>query len=482
MFNSTHSLTRSRKIVITTSTFALIVSGLVLCGWALDVELFKRLFPRLVAMNPTTAVALILLALSLWLSQSERAGGRAGLIAKLCAGTVALIGLLKLSEVLSGRPVGVDQWLFADKLKLDLSGQPNRMAPNTALNFLLLGSAVLLLNLKFRRGFNIAQACVMVSLCDSLLPMIGYAYGTSMLYGIGHFIPMALHTAITFLALGIGILFASPDRGLIVTILDTGVSGIMTRRILPVVICLPVLIGWLRLEGQRHNLYDNELGVALMVVAHIIILATFVWWNSFLLLGLDTRRKQAEVQLQELTLTDDLTGLRNRRGFLLLTEQELKLARSKRTGIGLWLVYADLDGLKQINDSLGHEFGSRAIVQTAEVLKTTFRETDIIARLGGDEFVVLAVSNEPDSGKIMLARLEANMCVFNQREREVYELSLSAGAWPVDPEKVFSIEEALQGADQAMYEHKRSKNQNRRSQRSWDGKFVKGQPAEEFDG
>ena len=227
--------------------------------------------------------------------------------------------------------------------------------------------------------------------------------------------------------------------------------------------CSSDLIGWLRLEGQRHNLYDNELGVALMVVAHIILLATFVWWNSFLLLGLDTRRKQAELQLQELTLTDDLTGLRNRRGFLLLTEQELKLARNKRTGIGLWLIYADLDGLKQINDRLGHELGSRAIVQTAEVLKTTFRETDIIARLGGDEFVVLAVSNEVDSGGIMLARLEANLCDFNRRESLAYELSLSAGAMQVDPEKISSIEAVLREADQAMYEHKRSKQIGRAS-------------------
>ena len=456
------SSSRSRTVVITASTLAIIVSGLVLCGWMLDVELFKRLFPQLVAMNPTTAVAFMLLALSLWLSPAEHIAGRTRLIAQLCAGLVALIGLLKLSEVLFGWPTGLDQLLFADKLGRDLSGQPNRMAPNTALNFLLLGGSVLLLNLKSRRGFYLAQACIMVSLCDSLLPLIGYAYGTKMLYGLGNFIPMALHTALTFLALGSGLLFVRPDRGLIVTILDTGVSGIMTRRLLPAMIGLPVLIGWLRLEGQRLNLYDNELGVALMVVAQIILLAAFVWWNSFLLLGLDTRRKQAEAQLQELTLTDELTGLRNRRGFLLLSEQELKLARNQRTGIGLWLIYADLDGLKQINDRLGHEVGSQAIVQTAEALRTTFRETDIIARLGGDEFVVLAVNNDTDSGRIMLARLQDNVRALNLRERLKYELSLSAGAMPVDAERVLSIEEALQQADQAMYEHKRSKQQRRK--------------------
>ena len=455
------SSSRARQVVMTASALALIISGLVLCGWMFDIELFKRVFPQLVAMSPTTATAFMLLAVAVWLSPAAAAGARIRLIARLCAAMVALIGLLKLSEVVWGWPAGVDQWLFADKLGRDPAGQPNRMAPNTALNFLLLGGAVLLLNLKRRRGFDLAQACIMLSLCDSLLPLIGYAYGTRMLYGLGNFIPMALHTALTFLALGTGLLFTRPERGLIVTILDPGISGIMTRRLLPAMIGLPILIGWLRLEGQRSNLYDNELGVALMVVTQILLLAAFVWWNSFLLLGLDTRRQQAEAQLQELTLTDDLTGLRNRRGFLLLTEQELKLARNQRTGIGLWLIYADLDGLKRINDRLGHEVGSQAIVQTAEVLKTTFRETDIIARLGGDEFVVLAVNNEANSGSVMLARLEVNLRDFNQRERLPYELSLSVGVIRVDAERVSSIEEVLAEADQAMYEHKRSKQQHR---------------------
>jgi GGDEF domain-containing protein len=99
-----------------------------------------------------------------------------------------------------------------------------------------------------------------------------------------------------------------------------------------------------------------------MAVAHIMILATLMWLNSFMLFRIDARRKQAETQLQELTLTDDLTGLRNRRGFFFLTEHEFKLARNKRTGIQLWLIYADLDGLKKINDTLGHEVGSQAIV------------------------------------------------------------------------------------------------------------------------
>jgi diguanylate cyclase (GGDEF)-like protein len=472
MYGQLTSHPHRNGVVTAASTFAFIVSSLVLVGWAFDVEALKRIFPRLVAMNPVTALAFILLGLSLWLSQAESTNRKARLVAYLCAGLVALVGLLKLTEVLLGWGAGVDQLLFPSKLVDDVTGQPNRIAPNTALNLLLFGCALLLLHIKIRGGFYVAQSCIIVSMLASLLPVVGYAYGTRMLYGVGHFIPMALHTAVTFLALGVGSLFARPGRGLTLTIVDQGVSGVMVRRLLPAVVALPVVIGWLRLEGQRLDLYENELGVALMAVAHILILATFVWWNSFLLFRIDTRRRQAETQLQELTLTDDLTGLRNRRGFFLLTEQELKLARNKRTGIQLWLIYADLDGLKKINDSLGHEAGSRAIVQTAEVLKGTFRDSDIIARIGGDEFVVLAVGNAADSGNVMLGRLRDTLRGYNIRERLPYRLSLSVGAVRVDAERAASIEDLLKEADQAMYADKRSRKETQRPPRSWNNEFA----------
>jgi diguanylate cyclase (GGDEF)-like protein len=451
------SLRRTARIDHIAYVAAVTVSSLVLIGWAFNIESFKRILPTKVAMNPITAVAFILLSISLWSSQSENARQRTFFIAKACAGLTILIGLLKLSEILFGWASGVDQVLFTDKLLVDPTGQPNHMAPNTALNFLLLGSALLFLDKKPWRSFYISDALILISIFDSLLPIIGYLYGTKSLYGIGHFIPMALHTAIIFLLLGIGVLFARPGRGLTVPMLDKGIVGVMARRLLPAVIGFPIIIGWLRLLGQQLNFYDNELGVALMVVSHILLFTILVWWNSFLLFRLDAKRRQAEVQLQELTLTDDLTGLRNRRGFFLLAEQELKLALNRQMGLVLWCIYADLDGLKQINDKLGHEFGSRAIVQTAGIIKATFRISDITARLGGDEFAVLAVSNTFDGGNILLERLQSNVVSFNVREQLPYRLSLSVGLMRVDTSRITTVDDILKEADQAMYENKRSK-------------------------
>jgi diguanylate cyclase (GGDEF)-like protein/PAS domain S-box-containing protein len=165
-----------------------------------------------------------------------------------------------------------------------------------------------------------------------------------------------------------------------------------------------------------------------------------------------TERKRALEELENLSLTDDLTGLYNRRGFLTLVEQELKHAT--RTNDRFVLVFADLDGLKQINDRFGHHEGSHAIVKAAEILKQTFRTSDIIARLGGDEFTVLALAASDDNTEIIKARLEENVRHLNLRRELPYELAISVGIVLLDPRSNLSIEDLIRKADAAMYKHK----------------------------
>jgi diguanylate cyclase (GGDEF)-like protein/PAS domain S-box-containing protein len=167
-----------------------------------------------------------------------------------------------------------------------------------------------------------------------------------------------------------------------------------------------------------------------------------------------TERKQAIEELENLSLTDDLTGLYNRRGFLALAEQELKHASRENERFAL--VFADLDGLKQINDSFGHHEGSRAITKAAEILKQTFRTSDISARLGGDEFTVLALAASDDNAETIKARLQDNVRRFNLRHELPYELSVSTGIVLLDPHSKLSIDDLIRKADAAMYEHKHS--------------------------
>lgn len=166
-------------------------------------------------------------------------------------------------------------------------------------------------------------------------------------------------------------------------------------------------------------------------------------------------RKRMEGRLRSLALTDDLTGLYNRRGFLTLAEQQLKLAR--RMEIGLSLVYADLDGLKRINDTFGHDEGAAALRQTAAILGDTFRDSDIIARLGGDEFAVLVINTSDRSPRTIASRLQQKLADYNAQRTHSYALALSVGIACVRPKWPVSIEQLIARADERMYEHKRSR-------------------------
>ncbi|RCJ33361.1 diguanylate cyclase response regulator [Nostoc punctiforme NIES-2108] len=166
-------------------------------------------------------------------------------------------------------------------------------------------------------------------------------------------------------------------------------------------------------------------------------------------------RLKAEAEVRKLSLTDELTGLYNRRGFFWLANHQFKIAR--RTQIFCCLLFVDLDGLKQINDSLGHEIGDRIIIDTAQLLKKTFRESDIVARIGGDEFVVFVSTCSPDNTDEFCPRLQVNIDRFNKEHNYSYQLSISIGATQCALNENVSLEQLLEEADKLMYEHKRAK-------------------------
>ncbi len=169
-----------------------------------------------------------------------------------------------------------------------------------------------------------------------------------------------------------------------------------------------------------------------------------------------TDQKRAQEELRALSLIDELTGLYNRRGFLTLARQQLKMA--DRMHRGIFLLFADLDALKDINDSHGHSAGDRALQEVAGIFRDTFREPDILARIGGDEFVVLAIEGTSvANAEILSTRLGNNLSDFNEKGRLPYRLSLSQGVVRHVPGRLTSIEELMAQADRLMYEKKREK-------------------------
>jgi diguanylate cyclase (GGDEF)-like protein len=166
-------------------------------------------------------------------------------------------------------------------------------------------------------------------------------------------------------------------------------------------------------------------------------------------------RHQLLSALRSLSLIDDLTGLYNRRGFTDLGEQHLKLAR--RTARGVAVVFLDLDRFKTINDSLGHHVGDRALQKVADILRATFRRSDIIARLGGDEFAVLALEASGESAEALVDRLRERFREFSESTHESYRLGASIGMARHDGDLRMRLEDLLAEADTGMYREKRDK-------------------------
>ena len=171
-----------------------------------------------------------------------------------------------------------------------------------------------------------------------------------------------------------------------------------------------------------------------------------------------TRTKRLENELFVKSVTDELTGLYNRRGFFTLAEQQFRVAQRKK--VRMTLFFADLDKMKWINDTLGHGEGDKALIEAATVLKETFRKSDITARMGGDEFAVLALDViDEEASEVLLRRLQHSLDALNQMEGRSYVLSLSVGAAHYDPGKPCSLDELMAGADTSMYKQKKSGRQ-----------------------
>jgi diguanylate cyclase (GGDEF)-like protein len=165
-------------------------------------------------------------------------------------------------------------------------------------------------------------------------------------------------------------------------------------------------------------------------------------------------RHRLQKSLQNLSLIDDLTGLYNRRGFLALAEQHLRMIQRKGAAL---LIYLDLDDLKLINDSCGHLEGNRALVVAANVLRACFRQSDILARLGGDEFCVLMTDAGQDSAQQVRKRLQQRTDFINALSSWNFRLSLSVGIAEVPVVHQPSLDQLLRVADAHMYEEKRNK-------------------------
>jgi diguanylate cyclase (GGDEF)-like protein len=169
---------------------------------------------------------------------------------------------------------------------------------------------------------------------------------------------------------------------------------------------------------------------------------------------------QMQDHLRTLSITDELTGLANRRGFFAFAQQQMKSAR--RNSERMVLFFADVDDLKVINDTLGHVAGDRALADAGQILRETFRDSDIIARMGGDEFAVILGSVTDAGVAAVRERLAKRLAEYNSRREGASRLSLSEGLSVFDPARPVTVDELIREADARMYEQKQAKKAARK--------------------
>jgi PAS domain S-box-containing protein len=266
-------------------------------GWYLDILTLKSLLPGLVTMKANTALCFVFSGVSVALLHRRQQSLRIIYLQHALTFTVASVGGLTLLEYLFGWDFGIDQLLVKDSLTALQTFSPGRTTPITALNFLFTGIALIMLN--GGKSVKISQGLVLIVMLSSFLPLIGYMYGVQPLYRFLTPTSTISVSPVLFVILASGILCLYPEHGFMEVVTNDTAGGVVVRRLLPAAILLPLLMGWLRLIGERAGAYSTEFGLALFALSNIVVFSVLILWSGRYLHRLDSERKSAETALQE---------------------------------------------------------------------------------------------------------------------------------------------------------------------------------------
>lgn len=286
-----------RNISLKACAIAAVIGCVVILGWIFNLTPLKSVVPIWVTMKANTAFGFIFGGGALWLWHRYPEDPPKRQWAQWLSMIVVLIGLLTLLEYSQGWNLGIDQLIFKEGAVG--TSNPGRMAPNSALNFLFVGAALLFFIGPYV-NYQAAQILAIASFLAAWLGILGYLYGAQSLYGIGSYTQMPLDTAITFIFISMSILFANPAKGYLSVITSQNAGGIISRRLAPLAIGVPPLLGWLIVQGYRAKAYDAEVQTLLLVVLHMIVFGWLIWWNARSLSHMDLQRLRAEDELREL--------------------------------------------------------------------------------------------------------------------------------------------------------------------------------------
>jgi len=279
-----------QKTAYLCSGIVITCSVLVLMGWQFDIADLRGLInPGRVPMNPLTAAVFLAAALTLCTLLPRNASRRRRWVGFAGAAVIMVLGAIKLFDLDVGG-MGIDEWLFSESLR------GNRMAPHTAFTFMLVGLALLLLDLRGPRHW-LSHVCVMNAGIIALLSLAGAIYSTLVMYRVAGVIPISLNTALGFGVLCVGIFCARPRREPAATLVSATAGGLMARRLLPAAFLIPIVLGWAQFQGERLGFYGVEFGHSLFVVCNVIAFNILIWWNARSIGQIDAERTRIAHEL-----------------------------------------------------------------------------------------------------------------------------------------------------------------------------------------
>lgn len=436
---------KPRRLASACAWLALSLSAFHLLVWTLLWRvLLVHPLPTWLYVMPLSAVLSIAVAAGMLLAQRESpSGARApGLFVMAMAAIVLLEYLLDLTN-------GIEGSLLHEPARALLGGTtPGRPAPQSALVFLFLGLALWGFGRAERTRFDLADLGTGLALFVGFTVLLGHLFDAHALYEAagGGLVGMSLMETLIVLLLGVSALGLN-SAGAIAAYWQPGTAGAAKRRLFPAIVLTPVLLGVMQHWAMRLQVLEIPVVLALAVTANIAVFLALSEWVAAYLVRLEEERTgvfvQRETKAKEEGMTDKLTGLLNRRGWDQQVAQSE--ARCQRENLNACVIVIDLDGLKRINDTEGHNKGDEFIRRAGTALKLAARRDDILARLGGDEFSCLTVGCAPEHAGAVLKRL--------QQALEKAEVPASLGYAMRDLEG--SIAGAFTEADKAMYKHKR---------------------------
>jgi PAS domain S-box-containing protein len=289
---------REKFLKITATVIALLTIGvgvLAIAGWFLDIGALKSIFPGMVTMKFNTAVAFLLTGVSLLILQVRGSDGIFALLARVCSVAAGLLGLLTLIEYAAGTNSGIDQFFFKEPAGAVFTTHLGRMAAATAINFFLLNSALLLIGSRKERNIYVAQIAASFAGLLAYQALVGYILGVKLMLILNTgFTAMALHTAVLFLLLAGGVIFASGDTGLMRLVSSDLSAGKMFRLLFPMALILPPVFGWFKIAGEHAGIISNEVGVSLVALSNAIVFSILLWTSARSIFFEELKRRKAE--------------------------------------------------------------------------------------------------------------------------------------------------------------------------------------------